>query len=76
MNEHVAARLNELVEDYYHGLLTFESYREQRGRFLDELDTAAVEAPEVAATSGFRARYAIAAVILIILGAGIFVALR
>jgi formylglycine-generating enzyme required for sulfatase activity len=38
-------RLRTLVGDYYHGLLTFESYREQRAKLLDELQTGA---PEVA----------------------------
>lgn len=33
-------RLRDLVNDYYHGLLTAESYREQRGRLLDSLGDA------------------------------------
>ena len=30
--------LEQLVGDYYHGLLTYESYREQRSRLLDSLE--------------------------------------
>ena len=36
-------RLRQLVNDYYHGLLTEESYREQRGSLLDNLGTESVE---------------------------------
>ena len=36
-------RLRELVHDYYHGLLTFESYRQQRAQLLDGLDDAETE---------------------------------
>lgn len=37
MSSVIGERLQELVNDYYHGLLTYESYRAQRGRFLDML---------------------------------------
>lgn len=36
-----AERLRALVGDYYHGLLTFDSYREQRAKLLDALQLAA-----------------------------------
>ena len=48
MDERFAARLRELINDYYHGLLTVESYREQRAALLDTLDAPPSEAREVA----------------------------
>jgi formylglycine-generating enzyme required for sulfatase activity len=36
-----ADRLRALVVDYYHGLLTFDSYREQRSKLLDTLQLEA-----------------------------------
>ena len=47
MDERFAARLRELINDYYHGLLTVESYREQRAALLDTLDAPPSEAREV-----------------------------
>lgn len=47
-------RLRVLVNDYYHGLVTFDSYRAQRGRLLDNLertDAAAAPAPVAPAKS-------------------------
>jgi hypothetical protein len=37
-------QLRDLVNDYYHGLVTAESYREQRGRLLDSLGDADADA--------------------------------
>jgi formylglycine-generating enzyme required for sulfatase activity len=39
MSNPTAERLRILVSDYYHGLVTFDSYREQRGQLLDALGT-------------------------------------
>lgn len=44
----INSTLKQLVSDYYHGLMTFESYREQRGRLLDELDELDDARPEAA----------------------------
>ena len=47
-----ARRLRELVSDYYHGLITPESYRQQRAELLDNIGKP-VE-PQSETTTGVR----------------------
>ena len=39
-------RLRQLVSDYYHGLITQDSYREQRTKLLDNIGAANGEQPD------------------------------
>jgi len=39
-------RLRQLVSDYYHGLITQDSYREQRAKLLDNIGAGNVEQPD------------------------------
>jgi formylglycine-generating enzyme required for sulfatase activity len=46
-----ARKLRELVNDYYHGLITLESYREQRAELLDNIGHYVEKAPDSATTA-------------------------
>ena len=46
-----AKKLRVLVNDYYHGLITLESYREQRAELLDNIGQYVERAADTATTA-------------------------
>jgi formylglycine-generating enzyme required for sulfatase activity len=46
-----ARKLRDLVNDFYHGLITLESYREQRAELLDNIGRLPVKPPDSATTA-------------------------